>query len=321
VNFNFAIFVSMNDFKDRYDLLAVTGHTAGGKTEFAVGLAAVLDGEILSADSRQVYRGMDLGTGKDLKAYRTGNRIIPYHLIDLVEPGYKYSLFEYQKDALDAYLQIRKRNHLPVLCGGSGLYLESVLRGYQLVEVPPDPEFREQLKGEDHESLIRLLKRYGPLHNTTDTSSRKRLIRAIEIARFTNEHKKPQPPFPKLKSFIIGIRYEREERRKRITERLKKRLDEGMVDEVRELLKRIAPEDLVYYGLEYKYLTYYCLGKISYDEMFRQLNIAIHQFAKRQMTWLRGMERRGFTIHWIRGESSRDEKIHTALEMLRTSEE
>jgi tRNA dimethylallyltransferase len=222
VNINFAIFVSMNDFKDRYDLLAVAGHTAGGKTEFAVGLAAVLEGEILSADSRQVYRGMDLGTGKDLEAYRVGDRIIPYHLIDLVEPGYRYSLFEYQKDALDAYLQIRKRNHLPVLCGGSGLYLESVLRGYHLAEVPPDPEFREQLKGERHESLIRLLERYGPLHNTTDTSSRKRLIRAIEIARFTIEQKKQQTPFPKIKSFIIGIRYEREERRKRITERLKK---------------------------------------------------------------------------------------------------
>lgn len=285
------------------DFITILGPTASGKTNVAVNLAYKIDAEIISADSRQVYRRMDLGTGKDLDEYTVHGQQIPYHLINIAEPGTKYNVYEYQRDFLDAYNDIKRRGKRVIVCGGTGLYLESILRSYRLSPVPQNPELRERLKGKTLEELTSILSSYKQLHNKTDVDSPQRAIRAIEIADYYKQCPVEDRPFPTLSSYIIGIDIDRETRRSRITARLKQRLDNGMIDEVRNLLKEgIQPQDLIYYGLEYKYLTLYAIGELSYDEMFRQLEIAIHQFAKRQMTWFRGMERRGIDIHWMKAE-------------------
>ena len=297
--------------KAHYDLITILGPTASGKTPFAAALADRMGSEIISADSRQIYRGMDLGTGKDLADYTVEGRHVPYHLIDIADPGYKYNVFEYQRDFLNAYKDITRRGiDLPILCGGTGLYLEAVLKGYRLIPVPENPELRARLADKSLEELTEILSRYKTLHNTTDVDTVKRAIRAIEIEEHYLHTPVGEREFPHLKSLIIGVDIDREARREKITRRLKQRLDEGMVDEVRHLLgKGIAPEDLIYYGLEYKYLTLHVTGELTYDEMFTQLETAIHQFAKRQMTWFRGMERRGFTIHWVNANLALEEKI------------
>ncbi|AVM51757.1 tRNA dimethylallyltransferase [Bacteroides zoogleoformans] len=293
-----------------YDLIAILGPTASGKTPFAATLAAELHSEIISADSRQVYRSMDLGTGKDIADYTVNGKQIPYHLIDIVNPGYKYNVFEYQRDFLDAYETIKQKGCLPIVCGGTGMYLESVLKGYRLLPVPENQELRNRLADKSQEELTEILKGYKNLHNTTDVDTAKRAIRAIEIEEFYAHTPVEERSFPALNSLIIGVDIDRELRREKITQRLRQRLAEGMVDEVKQLIEQgIRPEDLIYYGLEYKYLTLYLIGKLSYDEMYHQLEIAIHQFAKRQMTWFRGMERRGFTIHWINARCPMEEKI------------
>lgn len=285
------------------DFITILGPTASGKTGVAVKLAAEIDAEIISADSRQVYRRMDLGTGKDLEDYCIQGKNIPYHLIDIAEPGTKYNVYEYQKDFLQAYNDIRSRGKKVIVCGGTGLYLESVLRSYRLSPVPQNPELRENLSGKSLEELTHMLSQYKTLHNTTDVDSAQRAIRAIEIAEYYKHTPIDDRPFPTLTSYVIGIDVDRETRRQRISARLKQRLDNGMVDEVKRLLAEGIPaDDLIYYGLEYKFLTLYAIGKMSYEEMFRQLEIAIHQFAKRQMTWFRGMERRGIDIHWMKPE-------------------
>lgn len=282
-------------------LITILGPTACGKTAAAVALAAEIDAEIISADSRQVYRRMDIGTGKDLDEYRLPDgRQIPVHLVDICEPGYKYNIYEYQRDFLRAYEDIRSRGKTVVLCGGSGLYLESVLRGYRLSEVPQNPELRKSLEDKSLEELTEMLRTYKRLHNTTDVDTAQRAIRAIEIEEYYRRTPLPDRPFPEFTSRTIGLKVDRDVRRARITRRLRNRLDGGMLDEVRALLAEgIPPQDLIYYGLEYKYVTLHLTGKLTYDEMFRQLEIAIHQFAKRQMTYFRGMERRGVPIRWV----------------------
>ena len=293
-----------------YDLITVLGPTASGKTRFAVQLADRLGAEIISGDSRQVYRRMDLGTGKDLDDYRIGDRSVPYHLIDIVEPGTKYNVFEYQRDFLEAYNDIRQRGRKAVLCGGTGLYIESVLRAYRLSPVPQNPELRERLADKSLEELTALLATYKSLHNTTDVDTAQRAIRAIEIEEYYRQTPLDRRPFPKIESLTLGVDVSREVRRERISQRLRKRLDEGMCGEVERLLAEgIKPEDLIYYGLEYKYVTLYVTGQITFDEMAQQLEIAIHQFAKRQMTWFRGMERRGTPILWIRLGEDFDETL------------
>lgn len=298
-------------------MITILGPTASGKTPLAAALAARIGGEIISADSRQVYRRMDIGTGKDLADYQG----VPYHLIDICEPGTKYNLFQYQQDFFDAYEQIRQRGAVPILCGGTGLYIEAVLKGYHLSPVPQNPELRSQLEDKPLAELTMMLQELkeqngSHMHNTTDVDSCQRAIRAIEIETYNKEHPTPLRELPAIDSTIIGVNIDRELRREKITRRLKARLDEGMVDEVRGLLAEgIAAEDLTYYGLEYKYVTEYVLGQLSYDEMFRQLEIAIHQFAKRQMTWFRGMERRGFVIHWIDATLPLEEKIAAILKL------
>lgn len=290
-------------FMPTTDFITILGPTASGKTGVAVKLAAEIDAEIISADSRQVYRRMDLGTGKDLEDYCINGKNIPYHLIDIAEPGTKYNVYEYQKDFLQAYNDIRSRGKKVIVCGGTGLYLESVLRSYRLSPVPQNTELRENLSGKSLEELTNILSQYKTLHNTTDVDSAQRAIRAIEIAEYYKHTPIDDRPFPTLHSYVIGIDVDRETRRQRISARLKQRLDNGMVDEVKRLLAEGIPaDDLIYYGLEYKFLTLYAIGKMSYEEMFRQLEIAIHQFAKRQMTWFRGMERRGIEIHWMKPE-------------------
>lgn len=301
----------------KYDLITILGPTASGKTAFATSLAARLESEIISADSRQLYRGMDLGTGKDLSDYIVDGRQIPYHLIDIVDAGYKYNVFEYQQDFLKAYQAIKAKGITPILCGGTGMYLESVLKGYKLLPVPENKTLREDLAGKSLDELTAILQTYKTLHNTTDVDTAKRAIRAIEIEEYYKHTPVDERAFPQLNSLIIGIDIDRELRRKKITQRLKQRLDEGMIDEVRTLLAQgIAPDDLIYYGLEYKYLTLHVTGELTFQEMFSQLEIAIHQFAKRQMTWFRGMERRGFTIHWLDATLPTEEKIEKVLKLL-----
>jgi tRNA dimethylallyltransferase len=304
----------------KYDLITILGPTASGKTPLAAHLADKLGTEIISGDSRQIYRRMDLGTGKDLVDYVVDGRLVPYHLIDIVEPGYKYNVFEYQRDFLKAYEEIMAKGKLPILCGGTGMYIESVLKGYRLLPVPENPELRASLEGKSLEELTRILEGYKKLHNSTDVDTAKRAIRAIEI----EEYYKQQPPeyreFPTLNSLIIGVDIDRELRREKITRRLKQRLEEGMVEEVRGLLAEGIPaENLIYYGLEYKFLTQYAIGELTFDEMFLQLETAIHQFAKRQMTWFRGMERRGFTIHWLDATLPMEEKIEKIANMISTN--
>lgn len=299
------------------DMITILGPTASGKTALAAKLAAELDAEIISADSRQIYRCMDIGTGKDLADYVVDGKQIPYHLIDIVPAGYKYNVFEYQRDFLKAYEDITSRGVMPVLCGGTGMYLESVLRGYRLIPVPENPELRNALAGESIESLTERLKQYKTLHNTTDVDSVKRAIRAIEIEEYYKQCPVEERDFPQIKSLVIGVDIDRELRREKITKRLHARLDDGMVDEVKRLLDSgIKPEDLIYYGLEYKFLTQYVVGELKYDEMVRLLETAIHQFAKRQMTWFRGMERRGIHIEWLRAEWPMEQKINFIKERL-----
>ncbi len=304
-------------------MITILGPTASGKTRLAAALAANVGGEIISADSRQVYRRMDIGTGKDLGDYVVGDKHIRCHLVDIREPGTKYNLFAYQQDFLQAYNDIMQRGMTPILCGGTGLYLEAVLKGYLLSPVPQNDELRQRLEGKSLDELTEMLKelkrRNGTImHNRTDVDTAQRAIRAIEIEEFHLHTPVSDRFFPKIDSIIIGVDISREERRKRITTRLRQRLEEGMVEEVRALLDSGIPaEDLIYYGLEYKYVTEYVIGKLSFEEMFRQLEIAIHQFAKRQMTWFRGMERRGTYIHWIDAMMPVDQKVKAIHEIMR----
>lgn len=300
-----------------YDFITILGPTASGKTVLAASLAKAIDAEIISGDSRQVYRGMDLGTGKDLDDYVVDGYHVPYHLIDIVAPGYKYNVFEFQRDFLNAFEDIRNRDKKVILCGGTGMYIESVLKGYRLIPVPENKELRESLSSKSLDELTDILSRYKKLHNSTDVDTVKRAIRAIEIEEYYLSNDVDERPFPNYNSLIIGVDISRELRREKISRRLRQRLDEGMVDEVRRLLDSgISAEDLIYYGLEYKYLTLYVTGELSYDDMCSQLEIAIHQFAKRQMTWFRGMERRGISISWINAEWGLQHKIDVVLGLL-----
>lgn len=302
---------------NNYELITIIGPTASGKTAFAAALAARLDTEIISGDSRQVYHSMDIGTGKDLADYVVDGKQIPYHLIDICNPGDKYNVFEYQHDFHKAFEEIRKKGKLPILCGGTGMYIESVLRGFKLLDVPQNPALRESLKGKSLAELEQILASYKVLHNKTDVDSAQRAIRAIEIEEFYKTEVPDKREYAPINSLIIGVDIDRELRREKISRRLRARLDEGMVDEVRAILATgVKPEDLIYYGLEYKFLTLYIIGQLTYDEMISQLEIAIHQFAKRQMTWFRGMERRGLHIHWLDATLPTDEKINNVLALI-----
>jgi len=308
-------------------MITILGPTASGKTPLAAALAVRCHGEIISADSRQVYRRMDIGTGKDLSDYRQvvngSSVVIPYHLIDICEPGTKYNLFQYQQDFFEAYEDIQSRGVQPILCGGTGLYIEAVLKGYHLSPVPQNPALRQQLENKSLAELTSMLaalkaRNGSTMHNTTDVDSCQRAIRAIEIEQYNLEHPVPRRELPPVDSLIIGVNINREARREKITRRLKARLEEGMIAEVQSLLDEGIPaEDLVYYGLEYKFVTEYLMGQLSYDDMFQRLEIAIHQFAKRQMTWFRGMERRGFTIHWIDALQPMDTKVEEIISLIR----
>lgn len=303
-------------------LITILGPTASGKTTLAAHLAHRIEGEIISADSRQVYRGMDIGTGKDLADYVVEGQQIPYHLIDIRDAGEKYNLFQYQEDFHRAYADIQGRGAWPILCGGTGLYIESVLKGYHLSPVPQNPELRAQLEGKSlaelTDMLVELKRQTGSaMHNHTDVDSAQRAIRAIEIEQYNLEHPTPRREMPSIDSIIIGVDIDRDERRRKITKRLNQRLDEGMIDEIQRILDSGVPaEDLIYYGLEYKFVTEHCIGKLTREEMFRQLEIAIHQFAKRQMTWFRGMERRGFNIHWIDAMQPMETKLQQIESLL-----
>ena len=302
-------------------MITILGPTASGKTPVAAHLAASIGGEIISADSRQVYRRMDIGTGKDLADYTVSSIKVPYHLIDIREPGTKYNLFEYQQDFFDAYQDIQSRGAVPILCGGTGLYIEAVLKGYHLSPVPQNQELRDSLEGKSLAELTQMLTELkartgSKMHNKTDVDSCQRAIRAIEIETYNIENPTPRRELPPVDSVIIGINIDRELRREKITRRLKARLEEGMIDEVKALLDEGIPaEDLIYYGLEYKFVTEYITGKTSYDEMYSRLEIAIHQFAKRQKTWFRGMERRGFEINWIDATLPMEEKVDKIVQL------
>ena len=303
-------------------LITILGPTASGKTSLAAHLAYEIDAEIISADSRQVYRGMTIGTGKDLEDYMIKDRQIPYHLIDICEPGTKYNLFRYQEDFIKVYADMMQRGKQAILCGGTGLYIESVLKGYHLSPVPQNQELRDALADKSLEELTEMLKRLkqqsgSMMHNKTDVDSCQRAIRAIEIETYNLEHPTEDRTFPAIESIIIGVAIDRDARRAKISGRLQKRLDSGMIDEVKGLLDSGIPTaDLIYYGLEYKYITEYIIGKIGFEEMFRRLEIAIHQFAKRQMTWFRGMKRRGFTIHWVDALLPMEEKVGMIKELI-----
>ena len=311
--FFFIFALSMQNF----DLITILGPTACGKTKLAVALADRRGGEILSADSRQVYRGMDIGTGKDLADYEINGHRIPYHLIDIAEPGSKYNVYEFQGDFLKAYKDVVERGVQPIMCGGTGLYLESVLRGYRLIPVPENPELRKSLEGKSLAELTEILKGYKTLHNTTDVDTCKRAIRAIEIEECYRNTPVEVGAFPTLRSLNIGVDISRDMRRELISSRLEKRLQEGMIDEIKGLLERgISADDLIYYGLEYKYVTLYVTGQLEYKYLLQELEVAIHQFAKRQMTWFRGMERRGIHIEWIPFEWSTDDKVGRILELM-----
>lgn len=306
----------MQPMPEKYDFVSIVGPTACGKTALAVEVARAMGGEVLSADSRQVYRGMDIGTGKDLAEYGCGASAVPYHLIDIVDAGEKYNLFEFQRDFLTAYNDVVSRGALPVLCGGSGLYVESVLKGYRLIPVPENGELRGQLEGKSLQELTRILASYKTLHNTTDVDTAKRAIRAIEIEEYYARTPVDEREFPLLSSLIVGVDVDREVRRERISRRLAARLEEGLIEEVRLLLEKgLTPDQLIYYGLEYKYVTLYLTGVMSLDEMSKGLETAIHQFAKRQMTWLRGMERRGLKINWIDASLPMAEKVEIIKNM------
>jgi len=305
------------DLNSIFDILVVTGPTASGKTALAAAIANRVGGEIISADSRQVYRGMNLGTGKDYDDYHVNGKDIPCHLIDIADPGYKYSVFEYQRDFKKVYSDLKKRKIFPVVCGGSGMYADSIITGYKMFEVPPDSGLRIELEKKSMEELREILATFKSLHNTTDIDTKKRVIRAIEIEHSSRNLGSHYSEFPKIKSLLTGILFDRDTRRKRISERLKQRFDSGMIDEVKNLIDRgINIDTLIYYGLEYKFITLYLTGKISYQEMIRDLEIAIHQFAKRQMTWFRGMEKKGIKINWIDGKIPLEEKVEKVMELL-----
>lgn len=308
----------MQQRREKYDLLAVVGPTACGKTSLAVDLAlAIGNAEIISADSRQVYRGMDIGTGKDVAEYTREGVTVPSHLIDIADAGEKYNLFEFQRDFLSAYEDIKSRGVFPIMCGGSGLYVESVLKGYRLLPVPENQSLRAELETKSLEELTAILANYKQLHNNTDTDNKKRAIRAIEIEEYYLSCSVEERLFPQLETLVIGVSVDREVRRARISRRLRERLESGMVDEVRSLLDSgLKPDQLIYYGLEYKYLTLYITGAMSYDDMVQGLEIAIHQFAKRQMTWFRGMEKRGTEIRWVDGSLGRNEIVGQITDML-----
>lgn len=301
-----------------YELITIIGPTASGKTTLAAHLAAYLNTEIISGDSRQIYRGMDIGTGKDISDYTVEGKSVPYHLIDICDPGYKYNVFEYQHDFHKAFESIKKMDKMPILCGGTGMYIEAVLKGYKLLDVPENKELRNSLKGKSLVELTQILADYKTLHNKTDVDSAQRAIRAIEIEEYYKQASSPgQNEYDPINSLIIGIDIDRELRRSKISKRLRDRLNEGMIEEVKSILNTgVSAEDLIYYGLEYKYVTLYVTGEISYDTMVRELEIAIHQFAKRQMTWFRGMERRGFNIHWINAELPVEEKINQVIALM-----
>lgn len=297
-------------------ILTILGPTACGKTKFATRLANELNGEIISADSRQVYRSMNIGTGKDLEDYNINGKQIPYHLIDIANAGEKYNVYLFQHDFLEAYKNIIQRDSTPILCGGTGLYIESVLRNYRLSTVPQNPELRERLSGKSLEELTQILASYKSLHNTTDVDTAQRAIRAIEIEDFYKNEPQDKRDFPEIKSLVIGLNIDRELRREKITNRLRQRLENGMIEEIRNILSTgVKPEDLIYYGLEYKYVTLHVIGELSYNEMFQQLEIAIHQFAKRQMTWFRGMERRGIKINWLDVSTPMEERIEAVKKL------
>src|SRR5690554_2559338 len=299
-----------------YNLLVIVGPTASRKTSFATHLAKKLNGEIISGDSRQVYRRMDIGTGKDYDDYLIDGELIPVHLIDIKEPGYKYNVYEFQNDFFKVYNEIQLRKKTAIFCGGTGLYIEAVLKGYKLIHVPSNYQLRESLKEKSLEELETILSQFRKLHNSTDTDTVKRAIRAIEIETYYQTHPEINVSLPEMRPLIIGIDIERDRRRERITKRLKQRIEDGMIDEVQGLLNEGIPsEDLIYYGLEYKYITQHLIGELSYEEMVNQLNIAIHQFAKRQMTWFRGMERRGVKIHWIKESNPREKNVQEVIEL------
>lgn len=301
-----------------YNMITILGPTATGKTRLAAKLAALIGGEIISADSRQVYTGMDIGTGKDLRDYIVNSKQIPYHLVDIVEPGYEYNVFEFLRDFTEAFHHIRSRNNIPILCGGTGLYLDAVLRGYQMNEVPENKKLWEKLEKLSHKELVKMLNQFGDLHNTTEITDRNRTIRAIEIREYEKNSPEKIVELPKTESVNFGIRFDRAIIRERITRRLKTRLKEGMIEEVKHLLNTgLTSGQLAFYGLEYRYVTKYVTGEMNYDEMFRLLNTAIHQFAKRQMTWFRRMEKNGVEIHWIDGEITDEEKTAVILNDLK----
>ena len=308
----------MQNRNGKYDLVSVVGPTACGKTSLAVELALAVPGaEIISADSRQVYRGMDIGTGKDIAEYTREGVTVPSHLLDIVDAGEKYNLFEFQRDFLTAYEDIRLRGAFPIMCGGSGLYVESVLKGYRLLPVPENPELRAALEEKSLEELTALLATCKQLHNNTDTDNKKRAIRAIEIEEYYRTCPVEERYFPQINALTVGVMVDREVRRERISRRLRERLAAGMVDEVKGLLDSgLEPEQLIYYGLEYKYLTLFLTGAMGYDDMVNGLEIAIHQFAKRQMTWFRGMEKRGVQIHWLDGSLPADVLVEQIKKMM-----
>jgi len=307
----------------KYNLITILGPTATGKTSVATHVALALDCEVISADSRQVYRGMDLGTGKDLAEYIIDGRQIPYHLIDIVDAGYEYNVFEYQKDFLKVFEEICNRGKLPIMCGGSGLYLEAVLKNYKLIQVPINQELRNKLEGKSLDELTDILKTYkSELHNQTDIENEKRAIRAIEIEEYYLSHPEINTGMPDIRSLVIGVQFDRQTRRKRITTRLRQRLREGMLDEVQRLLDSgLTPEQLTYYGLEYKFMTQHLTGELTYQEMFDGLNVAIHQFAKRQMTWFRRMEKQGIEIRWLDGFMPLQEKVAKIVEWYNESKQ
>ncbi len=302
----------------KYNLLTILGPTATGKTGLAAHLAARLKGEVISADSRQVYRGMDLGTGKDYEDYFVDGLEVPSHLVDIEAAGVHYNVYRFQNDFIRVFQEIQSRDKFPVLCGGSGLYLEAVLKNYRLIEVPPNKKLRKELEGKSLEELTTILEDMKTkLHNHTDVETDRRAVRAIEIEKYYAENPQEDSEMPEINSLNVGIDFDRVMRRERITLRLKQRLEEGMLDEVQKLLDSgLTPEQLIYYGLEYKFLTLHLIGELSYDEMFRQLEIAIHQFAKRQMTWFRGMEKRGTKIHWVNGHLPMEEKVEEVIRLL-----
>lgn len=301
-----------------YDMITVLGATATGKTSLATKVASLLHGEVISADSRQVYRGMDIGTGKDLADYVVDDKQVPYHLIDILDAGEQYNVFEYQKDFQKVYEDLKSKDIFPVLCGGSGMYIEAVLKGYKLAQVPVNEPLRETLSQMTLEQLVARLKQLKSVHNNSDIENKKRAIRAIEIEEYMVDHPDLDWEFPQINSLIVGIDFSREERRQRITERLHQRLEEGMVEEVQGLLDQgVTPEGLIYYGLEYKFITEFLTGQISKQRMVEGLNVAIHQFAKRQMTWYRRMEKNGFNIHWIDGHLSLEDKTEKVMQLLK----